>query len=354
MNANPKIIPIVDVENHLFDPLSSSLNFPLNPSSLSINVRPILTEGKIGEKFEIFGQINPKQAGQSIKVLISHESELNTVVKSVLSDEFGNYKMSYSFDGQGKYVVQSVWMGNEDFFASESKKIVLNVGANSYFEKLEVFETYRFGLETLEIPVLNDFGRRIFRVQPVKELFVERYSLDSFVMETQVVFFGNEKPYLTRHNITIPSYEKQFFEAGEVVTRIVPEEIVEIINYRDKLRSKMLLSFVVDKDQLNFSVKLLDSAKFEELVEESSFEIVDVSNLVDENRKYSIKAFLDENEFVFEMFEEGLMIFEDVLDVYSLNDFGFNFVLKYEPDCVPSLIVNDVSFENSKYFFSNY
>lgn len=351
LDSKPKIIPVDDVENQLFEPISSSLNFPLKRSYVSLEVKPVIVDGKIGGKFEVFGSVTPSLGKQNVNVLIKHESELETVVRSVLTDEFGKYKVFFDFNLQGKYSVQSVWNGVGEFFASESEKLLLNVGANSFLNEHEIFETVRVGQEIFEMPTLTDSGKRIFRGQPVKTIFDQEYISD-FELEAQITFFGNDEPYLTSHNITIPAHEKQFIEEGKLITKLVPEETVEISNYRDNLHSKLLLSYVVYQNQLNFSVELIDKFKLQELVENSNEKIIDVSTLINENIPYVVKSELDNDQISFKIFDQNVMIFDEATYIDSINCGEFKAVLDYDPDSIPCLIINkDDDFEISKYFF---
>ncbi len=355
LDSNPKVIPVDDFENLFFEPLSSSLNFPLNSSDLSMEVRPVFVGGKNVEEFEIFGSLNPNLGNQKVNVLIKRDSEFDTLVKSVLTDEFGNYKVFFDFDMQGKYTVQAIWMGVEGFFACESEKILVNVGANIFLQRYEFLDTVQVGSEILEIPSLLDSGKRIFRQQPIKTIFDQKGRIDSLNVQAQITFFGNDEPFLTRHNITVPAYEKHFMEDGQVITKIIPEDTIEIRNYRDKMHSKVLLSFVGKQNQLNFSVQLLDNSNLEELMKDSNEKIIDVSNLINENIGYVVDAAIVGNQFSLKIFDQDLIVFDDSTNVDLVNGWEFKAVFSYEPDSIPCLSINkEGNQKGNKYFFSNF
>jgi len=346
LNSIPKIIPVDDFSDSLFEPISTRLNFPLKPSDLKLNIEPVLQDGKINETIDIFGSLDPKLENQEIVVLAKHESSFDMIVKSAFTDKLGNYRVSIDVSKQGKYTVQSVWMGHDDFSASESQKMIVNIGLSIRLDECEVIRPIVFAGQTIQFPSLNDVGKRILKDQPVKTLVDENFSKPNLNLQTLVTIFGNDENYFTKQDVIVPAHKEQYFDGKQIVTETVPAETVELTNYRDRLHSKLFLSFNKIQNKLNFKVELYDHSKAQELMDQSQSRIVDVSDFIKENIEYNFVFQLDEDQIFLQFLDEEGIVYTEKLPIDFSNKLLFGITFSYDPDSIPSLIIQDDSFEN--------
>jgi len=346
LNSTPKIIPVNDFSKSLFEPISTRLNFPLKPSDLKLNIEPALQDGKISETIDVYGSLDPKLENQEIVVLVKHESSFDMIVESAFTDKLGTYRVSIDVNKQGKYSIQSVWMGHDDFSASESQKMIVNIGLSNRLDECEVIRPIVVADQTIQFPTLNDVGKRILKDQPVKTLVDKNFSKPTLNLQTLVTIFGNDESYFTKQDVIVPAHKEQFFDGQQIVTETVPAETIELHNYRDKLHSQLLLSFHKIQNELNFKAELYDRSKAQELMEQPQSKIVDVSNFIKENIEYDFIFQLDDDQVFLQFLDEEQTLYTEKLQIDFSKELLFGITFSYDPDSIPSLIVQDDSLEN--------
>jgi len=345
-NSKPKIIPIQDFDEFFFEPIPTRINYPLNPSELSLNIKPVLSDQKISETIEVFGSLNPKLKNQKIVILVKHESFLDTITKSVYTDNSGKYQATINVSTQGKYSVQSVWMGNEDFSASETQKIIVNIGLSNILKDCEETKQVAVANQIIQIPTLNDLGKRILVDQPVKTIFDKNYSMSQLNIKTKVTMFGNEQEYFTKQDVIVPEHKKQFFDGDKFITEIVPEKTVEVRNFRDKLHSKFLLTVNKVQNEFNFKIELYDRSKAEQLMEKSQTRIVDISESIKENIEYAFNFQTIEDKIILQIFDQNKIVYTETSKIDFSKDLPVAIAFSFDPDSISSLIVFEDNFEN--------
>jgi hypothetical protein len=318
-HSEPIIIPIEKKDNYYFEVIPSKLNSPLLLSNNTINLKPNLQKKEdFGTKISLSGSISPALPDQKIIVKIKHESKADTEFEIIKTDKLGNYFLTYDFNSPGRYFVQSTWVGNENYSASDSKSLIVNVGLSHVLEEYELNKFVKVYSRFIEIPSLDKIGERILGGQRVKTILEQKFNRSTFSMNGAFLIFGNDDPYLTEHNITIPGFEDDYI----------------IQNYRYRMHS--YLDFTFSQDQINNKVKIqiLDNADMQEVLEDSTNIFIDSSDFIKENRVHYIKTKFLDGTFDFQLINEEGSIFNQNIDLNFHNKSEIKIIMKYDPNSI--------------------
>lgn len=324
INSEPIIIPIEKEKNPHFGVIPSKLNSPLLSSNNTLKlILNLLKKEDFGTEISLSGEISPPLPEQEIIIKIKHESKADSYFKIITTDKLGNYYLTYDFNAPGKYSVQSTWAGNENYSASDSRSLIINVGLSHVLEEYELSKIVKVYSQYIEIPSLDKIGERILGGQRVKKILDQEFNRSISSINGSFLIFGNDDPYLTEHNITIQGFDDEFI----------------IQNYRYRMHS--YLDFTFSQDHVNNKVKvqILDNADMQEVLDDSNNYIIDTSDLIKENLVYGIKTHFFDGKFDFELINEEGLIFNQNVDLNFYKKSEIKIIMKYDPNSI--IILNN-------------
>ncbi len=319
INSEPIIIPIEKEKEPFFGIIPSKLNSLLLPSNITLNLEPNLQKDEdFGTNLTLSGSISPAIPEQEIIIKIKHESKADYDFEIIKTDEFGNYYLNQDFYSPGKYTIQSTWTGNEDYSASDSRSLIINVGLSHFLGQYELNKIVKVYSVYIEIPSLDKIGERILGGQRVKTILNQEFNRSISSIDGSFLIFGTDDPYLTEHNITIHGFDDEFI----------------VQNYRHRMHSYMDFSFSQDQLSNKVKVQILDDADMQEVLDDSNNFIIDTSELIKENIIFGMKTQFFDGKLDFELINEEGLIFNQNIDLNFYNKSEIKIIMKYDPDSI--------------------
>jgi hypothetical protein len=127
-SAKPHIIPLTNCEKNSPAQVSSSLDSPMQPSAISINLAAVHSNASNGARIlNVSGSISPALPNQQVVFYVNNPGYAPTAFK-ILTDAFGNYSKSWNATHSGKYVMKTSWSGSFNHSGSDSETINVFIG----------------------------------------------------------------------------------------------------------------------------------------------------------------------------------------------------------------------------------
>jgi hypothetical protein len=128
-NAKPTIISLQNYEKSSPAHVSSQLDSPLIPSSISINLSSENSSIDGGEQtLTISGSISPEYPGESVAMYVSHDGTSHNTFRTVSTDDLGNYSLTWNFTYSGTYYIRTSWSGTSNYAGADSETLTVFIG----------------------------------------------------------------------------------------------------------------------------------------------------------------------------------------------------------------------------------
>jgi hypothetical protein len=132
-NAQANIIPLGNVSTQPTPPgtVSASLNTQLPPSNITINLTEDPTNGENNSTRDlaITGSITPSIPDQPVTIYLDNNNQL--MYFSTVTDDEGNYCLTWNFTDAGTYSLTAAWSGVCNCTASDSEPLTVFAGPQS-------------------------------------------------------------------------------------------------------------------------------------------------------------------------------------------------------------------------------
>lgn len=337
ISNEPKIIPIKNYEKTSFVEISSNLENPLIPSSISLSLIPesLIVEEE-GTNITFSGSISPRYPKQQVTINIKHESSPEEILKTVTTDDLGDYSVTCNFKTMGLYSIQTSWNGAQNFASSTSEELMVKIGLKQLLDKYETYQTITVGLETIRKPILNSTAKLFIGNQPIKQIFEKNFTGTGILMNSEFIILGKAEPYLIEQRITIPEHEQIILKSGPLTTRTVPEKTIIISNYRQRMHNYLEFSLVPNSNgDLNLSVRFLDNKDMSQVIDNSDSTVINASDHVRENTWYRIATSFSENQILVKLIDESNTNLTKIIPVNLTEGVKeLKILIKYEPDSI--------------------
>ena len=124
--------------------VSSSLDSPLTPSSISIALSPgpLIVEER-AHVLTISGSISPRCQGQRVVMYVSQDGTSCDTFKTVYTDHLGKYSLPWNFTLPGTYYFRTSWSGYSYYAGSDSETLTVFVRLS---QPLVMFEEPEYDL----------------------------------------------------------------------------------------------------------------------------------------------------------------------------------------------------------------
>lgn len=301
--AKPQIISLENCEKSSPAQVSSGLDSPLNPSSISISVSSEnSTAGGNWRTLAILGSISPVCAEKRLVVYVSQDGFSYNTFKTASTDEFGNYSLTWNFTSMGTYRVRASLSGFSNYTGSDS-------------ETLTVF--VEFYQSPVADDMLNYYGGGPSAVSPMYRISASQTGkkfLQSNLTGTSVLLSGEFIVLSSGQNTTKPAIEETitvprlqtFVMPGRrgVVTIWKNEQIV----VRREQTTKQF-GFTLKHNRGNnytASVKVLsddDVSLVTELLDRNNTAFMNATETTRENTWYRVAARITQDEVITELYD---------------------------------------------------
>ena len=139
--AKPWIISLENCEKSSPAHVSSSLDSPLIPSSISITLSP--EPSNVEERaLTISGSISPAYSGKRVVMYVSQDGSSCNTFRTVFTDHLGKYSLTWNFTSTGTYYIRTSWSGVSSYAGSDSETLTVFIGFYQPLVEFEVPEYY--------------------------------------------------------------------------------------------------------------------------------------------------------------------------------------------------------------------
>ena len=201
------IIPLNSTEQSSPAQVSSSLNTPLLPSSITINLSQEQSsanvsqeQSSIGENpraLTISGSISPAYSGENVSIYVSSESSYDYF--TTVTNDAGGYMLTWNFTSAGTYYITASWSGASNYAGADSETLTVFVGPESFIQFKTPDYNYIFGQASLEL-------MQFIPLQGVSDfLSIPLGTAVSFSYDFTVLQAGQTVSNVQTETITIPA-----------------------------------------------------------------------------------------------------------------------------------------------------
>jgi hypothetical protein len=220
-SAKPQIIPLTNCEKDSPAQVSSSLDSPMQPSTISINLAGVHSNASISAPIvNVSGSISPALPNQPVVLYVNYPGHAPTIFKT-LTDEFGSYTAFWNVTSPGTYVVRTSWRGFFNHSGSDSATVTVFIGAQKpIIEELSdeisssqiVYESWCFDSPT----VLSLFNKGS------KEFLRETLTGTDILLSGDFMVLSDGREITPEETtITIPAHTI-IFQQGRRIVRAIP------------------------------------------------------------------------------------------------------------------------------------
>jgi hypothetical protein len=141
--ANASIISLENCEKSSPAHVASSLDTPLIPSSISINLSP--EPSNVEERvrtLRISGSTSPAYPWRRVVMYVTQDGSSSSTFETAFTDLFGNYSLAWNFTSTGTYYIRTSWSGVSNYAGSDSETLTVFVRLTQPSFKFEVPNYY--------------------------------------------------------------------------------------------------------------------------------------------------------------------------------------------------------------------
>jgi len=235
-DADAWIVSLENCEKKSPAYVSSSLDSPFTPSSISINlsIEPSNVEER-ARTLKISGSISPAFPWQRVVMYVSKDGSSSTTFRTVFANHLGNYSFNWNFTSTGTYYIRTSWSGVSSYTGSDSETLTVFVG---FYQPLVGFKVPEYYLDSgpeYTLARASAAAYNIFVSKGVKEFLEIDLLGDSIFLSSEFIILRSEET-ITRseRTITIPSYKQKWRIPGsrQTMTITIPEQTITIPSHK--------------------------------------------------------------------------------------------------------------------------
>jgi hypothetical protein len=302
-DTRPWIISLENSEKKSPAHISATLDSPLTPSSISINLSSEPLEISSRERtLTISGSISPVYPNENVTVYFSQDLISYNASMTETGDQ-GNYSFSWNLTSPGTYYIKTSWSGTSDYAGADSETLTVFIG---FPKSLIQFEgpTYYY-----------DYGHAAVALHELRVRQGVKDFLDLNLSGTGVLLTGDFIILQSGQSITIPREgpipipaEEILIEKGEQPLRL-PDNMEQATNNK--------FGFVLrNSGGSNYSVAVKGMNDYDMLQinkqSENRTTFINASAGIRENKWYKVTAKISEEEITAEVYDANGTLLESV------------------------------------------
>ncbi len=313
-SAVPIIIPLNGTEQSSPGQVSSSLNKPLLPSSITISLSQeqssanVSQESTLGENpraLIISGSISPAYSGENVSLYVRSGSSIDYF--TTVTNDSGGYMLTWNFTSAGTYYLSTSWSGASSYAGADSETLTVFAGPESFVQ----FETPDYNY------IYGQAAFASYEVQPLQGvndfLSIPLGAAVSFSYDFTVLQAGQTGSNVPTETITIPASEQtiRLGRSNQVRTIPIPAETMTVpVNVPPDLVPLMLPSnfnqtinnqfcFILQNNSGNYSlnVNALNDYEMSNAIQcnGSNTAFMNASENIKENAWYNVQESISNN-----------------------------------------------------------
>jgi hypothetical protein len=324
-SSTPVVIHVETQENASPARVSSSLNTPLIPSSISVNLSIEKMNAENEWAFVISGSISPSQSGKEVLMYVSHDGGYTYTILQTVTKDLGNYSIPCNAPSSGTYAIRTSLIGFSNYASSDSETVtvfvspypsppVANVAA--YQQSNETNMAFAFNENTPS--QLPSRGNNAFLKSSLTGANVS--------LSGEILLLNTGQNTTNGQTITLPEMKQtiiRYRRNALVIT--IPERTIKL---QDPENNQF--GFVLENDNGNYSasVRLLDGAdvsNIEKRLNGSNAAFMNVSSSIERNIWYRAVTKISGDEITTELRDENDTLLETSAiksDAVDMSKFG--------------------------------
>ena len=336
-NAEHVIIPLNSTEQSSPGQVSSSLNKPLLPSFITINLSQEQSsanmsqeQSSLGENpraLTISGSISPPYSGENVSVYVTSGSSYYYF--DTVTDDAGGYMLPWNFTSAGTYYIRTSWSGASNYAGADSETLTVFAGPESSIQFNGPDYNYIYGQPSLAAYVVQP-------LQGVNDfLSIPLGTGVSFSYDFTVLQAGNTTSNVQTETITIPASTQtiRMGRFGQTRTMQIPgETITTPINVPIGLAPLRLpddfnqtindqFCFILQNSSGNYSlnVNALNDYEMSNMVQGngSSTAFMNASENIKENAWYNVTENISDNGITANLYNTNGTLIQSMVNPYS-------------------------------------
>ncbi len=308
-SVEPEVIPLENCEKASTAQVSSSLDRPLEPSSISVRLSSGYSEGDV-RVINVSGSVSPPLSNETVTLYVNQLGYAATPYGGVV-DEAGNYTVTWNVSLPGTYVMKVSWSGRGNFSGSDSEEITVFVGAQR-----PVIRESSNGVVAIQVcqTLIDQYSpwyMALLNQRVCREVFRRNLTGSELVFSGDfMVLSDGREIQLDKTTFTVPAHSVTYRlpRSSRVVTIRVPEEVVAIPGV-ELLSSQFGFSVrQIEEGNYTAAVKVLDGADVSAIarsVNENRSVFVNASNLAEKETWYRATARLSLDSASVEVCDEN-------------------------------------------------
>jgi len=339
-NAEPVIIPLNSTEQSSPGQVSSSLNTPLLPSSITISLSQEQSsanmsqeQSSIGENpraLTISGSISPTYSGENVSIYVSSGSSYDYF--TTVTNDSGGYMLTWNFTSAGTYYIRTSWSGASNYAGADSETLTVFAGPESFVQ----FETPDYNY------IYGQPSFAAYVVQPLQGvddfLSIPLGTAVSFSYDFTVLQAGQTGSNVQTETITILASEQtiRMGRNNQIRTIQVPEETMTIpVNVPPDLAPLMLpndfnqtinnqFCFILQNSSGNYSlnVSALNAYEMSSAIQGNGSNTVfmNASENIKENAWYNVKESISDNGITADLYNTNGTLIDSMVTPYNATN----------------------------------
>jgi hypothetical protein len=334
-NAKPVVIPLANTENSSPAHISSSVDAPLNQSSISINPASDDSNNNSTEQTLIIsGAISPQFEGQSVLMYVSQDGTAYNAFRTE-TDNLGKYSFAWNITSTGTYYIRTSWSGASNYAGADSETLTVFVGFPKYTSYEGDGYTYIYGSS-------SNSAHELRIRQGVKEFINMNLSGTGVLLSGEFIILRSEQTIRpSGENITIPKrtitiglYRRQqvTIELPERTTtiQIIPSGMTAL-RLPDNLLINNQFGFILQNNgEGNYSIDIkgLNNEDISQIVTQSEGNgtaFMDASTGIKDDTWYNVVTRMSEDEITAELYDTNGTLLKStatINDTLSVTEFG--------------------------------
>jgi hypothetical protein len=314
--AKPQIIPLENSEEPSPARVSSSLDSPLAPSSITITLSSENSSISNGEPtLKISGSISPAYPEKSVVMYVSQNGYSCNTFRTV-TDDLGNYSFTWNFTSTGTYYIRTSWSGASNYAGADSETLTVFIGFPKSVVQFTTVPEYEY--------VLGLAGAATYELrirQGVKEFLTVHLSGAGVLLTGDfIILRSGQTTTISKSEQRIPSWQ-----TVTITTGVQPLRLPD--NYNLTINDQF--GFILrNNDKNNYSVNVrglndYDISQIKQL-DGNRTVFMNASMVIKENKWYNVIARMSENEITAELYDVNGTLLESMAardDAINISEF---------------------------------
>jgi hypothetical protein len=315
--VEPVTISLQNPEEPAPGPVSSSINSPLSPSSISITLSLENSSAAAKERsLRISGSISPACSGKRVVMYISRDIPYREVFQTY-TDDLGGYSFTWNLTSAGKFYIKTSVIPFSGYSGSDSD--LMTFFAGSYPDWIELDKSTNslapdnVGYKSSSSKTAGEFLR--------SNVVGANVSLSGEFM----ILKNNQTMMDSRQTVTIPEKVRTILLPRRQRTTITMPEQIVTVQESDQDRNQFGFIFQNNNGNYSANVRVLSDSDLTETNKQNSKNnsvFVNASSNIEENSWYNVVVKVSMDEMTGKLLGENGTLLEDFAVKVEATDSG--------------------------------